>query len=458
MPPISPINNNMLRISLGERNHYHAGATITGTVTRAAHFVDSDATLTIKFLGRAKVKIVIARGQGTATYRSRYIFWNNRHPPVSAILHKGPVHVPPGVEEPQSWPFAITIPTSIPERTIYQEESDATYLKPGDPETIQLPGSFTFNDDSFWGNDAEAYVDYHLQAVLQNSKGHSCEAIVPIMIHGPSSPIPITDFGVRSFRGKMMTFNTHRLVPGLAQAKLSFSQKAQHVFGSSKVPILVFQVTANTPSVLQLGNSSIIPFQVQGHMVKDRTSEVLRDVQPSLVITKFELTLTAITKVLAPGNFNTYDEKGETSWIIASYAKAPQEPQHAASTSPLPASAGGSSKGDSGSKGSSKADKVTRAEDPNFESPPDANTLILPMELAPFPLDLGQALQIRIPTAMKNARLSPSFKTFNIHNTHTLGWELTLEAAGKDAVFNGKHAVNVIPPSDDALPAYAPAE
>ncbi|KAL2206661.1 hypothetical protein CC79DRAFT_1370074 [Sarocladium strictum] len=458
MPPIYPLNNNMLRISLGERNRYHAGATITGTVTRAAHFVDPDATLTIKFLGRAKVKIVIARGQGTATYRSRYIFWNNKHPPVSAILHKGPVHVPPGLEEPQSWPFAITIPTSIPESTIYQEESDATYLKPGDPETVELPGSFTFTDDSFWGNNAEAYVDYHLQAILQDSKGHSCEAIVPIMIHGPSSPIPITDFGVRSFRGKMMAFHTHRLVPGLAQAKLSFSQKAQHVFGSSKVPMFVIQVVANTPSVLQLGNPSIIPFQVQGSMIKDRTSEILHDVQPTIVITKFELTLTAITKVIAPGNFNTYDEKGETSWIIASYAQTPQEPHPATPTSPSPASAGGSSKGNTGSKGSSKADKVTRVEDLDSGSPPDANTLILPMEAAPFPLDLGQALQIRVPTAIKNARLSPSFRTFNIHNTHTLEWELAVEVAGKDAVFCGKHAVNVMPPSEDALPAYAPAE
>ena len=443
----------MLAISLAEKTRFRAGDTIIGWVTRSAHIVDSDVALSIKFLGRTKVKIVISRGQSSSTYRSRYIFWNSRNPPVSARLYNGPIHVPPNIEESQSWPFAITIPTNIPEETIYQEESDATFLKPGDPETVQLPGSYMFDDDSFWGNSSVAYVDYHLEAVLQDSKGHRFEARIPIKIDGPSSPIPITDFGVRSFRGNLQFLNTHRLNPALADAKLSFGQKAQQVFGSSKVPILAFQITANTPSVLQLDNPNFIPFQVQGSVMKDRTSEVLRDLHPTLVITRFLLRLTANCKVIAPGTFSSHDENGETTWTIIEYLHRGTT-RGASSPSPSPSPSEGNVQEDTNVKGEPKAAKVAREEQATAEPPPDADTLILPMDSAPFPLDLGQALQLRLPRVLRQRLVTPSFNTFNIHNSHTLSWELRVEAAGKDTTFYGKHSVNVMPPSEETLPLY----
>ncbi|KAH8172643.1 hypothetical protein LIA77_06898 [Sarocladium implicatum] len=433
-----------LSISVANKTRFRAGETIVGSINRAMHFVDSDATLTIKFWGRSKVKITKSNGQSTSTYRSRYTFWADRDPAVNLVIYRGPVHIPREATEPLSWPFALTIPTTLPHTVIHQERVEDSFLKVGDNQAVQLPGTYVFHHDGFWSTDFEAYVEYHLEATLRDSKGHTFEAKLPVCVDAPSSPIPITDFGLRSYRGHQMILAGHRLNPALAEAKLTFSQKAQQVFGSSKVPTLVFQVTALTPSVLQLENPNIIPFQVKGSVVKERTSEVLRDLNHSICITKFTLKLKANMEAIAPGTFSNHQESDDESWKLVEYS--------AIVTPPVRATQASTTQSIADDKSFAGPGENTGKNELYAAPPPDVDTLLLPMDSAPFALDLGQALNIRLPGHIKHRIVTSTFTTFNIRNKHQLSWDMTLQAGGEQVIFSGKHDVTVMPRSEDATP------
>lgn len=432
-----------LAISVADQTRFRAGDTIVGAVHRATHCVDSDATLTVKFWGRTKVKIRKSNGQTTSTYRSRYNFWGDRDPAVNIVVYRGPIHLPRDATEPLTWPFALRIPSQLSHTVITQERMEG-FLKPGASAAAHLPGTYVFHYDGFWSTNFEAYVEYHLEATLRDSKGHTFECRLPIYMEGASSPIPITDFGLECQRGMSVVLTGHRLDPALATAKLTFSQKAQQVFGSSKVPTLTFQVTAHTPTVLQLENPNLVPFHVKGALVKERTSQSLQELAHSIVITRFVLKLRANMEALAPGTFSNHEEGDDESWKLVEYSSAvlPHVNTNTAAAS------------DSTSDVKNVSGSGERAEKRQLyaEPPPDVDTLLLPLDSAPFPLDLGQALNIRVPGSVGSRRVTPSFTTFNIRNKHQLSWEMTVQTAEEHATLSGKHDVHVMPRSEDSMP------
>lgn len=228
-------------------------------------------------------------------------------------LHQGPIHIPPA-GSPAVWEFAIEIPTNPSPRAVVSEMKDpeASYL-PLTPESIAsypLPSSFATSGRRR-NTRFDAYVEYHLEATLQqqaSSSKHgtdSATATLPIRVCAPPMPYPLTDFDLAR-RSTPFAASSYRLVPGMESAELTFKQKSKKFFGSSKVPLFAFTLQYDGPAVLQLGNPSPVPFRVRVVPDGPRTSEVLREVPQIVTLSQLELVLKADTCVIAPGTWGTH--------------------------------------------------------------------------------------------------------------------------------------------------------
>lgn len=227
-------------------------------------------------------------------------------------LHKGPIHVPSSAE-PASWDFAIEIPRRPSPLAVKSEMKDpeASYL-PLDAGSIAkypLPSTFATKGHSFNTN-FDAYVEYHLEATLlqQGSGRHGGDnitAMLPIRIVAPPMPYPLTDFDLRR-RSAQFAASSYRLVPGMETVGLTFKQKSKKFFGSSKVPMFGFTLQYDSPGVIQLGNSTPIPFRVRVVPDGRRTSEVLQGVPQVVTLSSLDLVLKADTFVIAPGTFHPH--------------------------------------------------------------------------------------------------------------------------------------------------------
>ena len=90
-------------------------------------------------------------------------------------------------------------------------------------------------------------------------------------------PYPLADFDLKT-RIYPACIRTQRLIPGMENAELSFRQKTQKLLGSSKVPLLWYNVHVDYPAVIQLENPIPIPFKVRVVINRQRTSDIIVDV------------------------------------------------------------------------------------------------------------------------------------------------------------------------------------
>ena len=70
-----------------------------------------------------------------------------------------------------------------------------------------------------------------------------------------------------------------------------------------------------------------------------------------------------------------------------------------------------------------------------------------------LPLDIGQALGIRIPLKPKLStnRIHPDFKIVSIKTHHMLTWEMHISVAGEECKFEATRKVEILGPSHDDL-------
>jgi hypothetical protein len=486
MPHASPRSHSGLAIGLEEKAAFYPGETIIGTVTRWAKIVDSEAVLTLEFRGSAKVKITRGSGNNRHSYSQRINFWRR---PIVQELYRGPIHIPERTAEPLKWPFAVQIPAQADEGMFDKIDRDAYFLKKDDPESYELPATFA----SGLGESDEFYIEYVLVARLRDSKRDETEAILPVTIRRSATPTPISDFGLKDYRGLVRAVSTFRLDPEYETAELSFKQKAKELFGSRKVPTLTFRLSVQHPTVLQIGHPEPAPFHVRAVLMRDKTSEVVQD--PAIVVTKFKIKLDELTIGTAPSFWHTSEDSNRQKWILLEWTRKTPKPGTAPRTpsrqpSPAPGSRRGStsinvedeeqagpstrvpgvenrdSKGTT-TKESSGEGAVSRGKDslapPEYQEqdseapPPDAETLIVPWETAMLPLDLGRALDFRVPLKPKYHRqdIQPSFKAISIKTQHQMMWKMELEVAGEELEFAGTQNVEVLGPSDDDPSATA---
>lgn len=213
---------------------------------------------------------------------------------TTQVLHSSkPITIEPSNKTSTSWFFAFTIPISIDLNSslvasgIPQEQS---YL-PLDLDAAAQPIPPTFN---FKGGSSTGFIEYYLQVELQlSSKGKGLfssrdkiktyEAILPLEVRHVSSRPLITDFKLQR-QSIIQCISSHRLVSGLKDAELSFSQKAQKFLGSSKTPKLAVRIHIDFPTVLQLESETCVPFRVGCEPIWGSTSKEIRNVHQNFTI------------------------------------------------------------------------------------------------------------------------------------------------------------------------------
>ncbi|KAJ5995222.1 hypothetical protein N7481_002199 [Penicillium waksmanii] len=100
-------------------------------------------------------------------------------------------------------------------------------------------------------------------------------------------------------------------MPGKEHTKLSFRQHMQTFFESSKVPEFYFRIILKAPLAIQLDNPEPFQLTIEVRPQLDRTSDILQDRMPSVVVADIQMVLKQNTVLIGEGLFGgsaTYDD------------------------------------------------------------------------------------------------------------------------------------------------------
>jgi hypothetical protein len=282
---------------------YAAGDTIIGSLVRHTPIVTPEATITLSLLGRIKTKITESKSNNSRThYRSDALLVKTD----KVILSGQPLHLAKGSGAPLCWEFAVDIPTELLQsaRQSFTPKTSFVPLDLDHPAHHTLPGSFFSSRDGITVS-SSGFIEYYLKAHLRYTyKGSSktIEAIWPFQLNSPveGTTEQLSKLNCLSI---FQSIQSQRLLPGMQHADLSFKQKTQKLFGSSKVPKLVFKMRIYHPTAIQLDNPQPIPIILEILPLPDQTSSSIED--QSIVIKWVRMCLHQRTSVLAPSNFLT---------------------------------------------------------------------------------------------------------------------------------------------------------
>ncbi|GJC87607.1 hypothetical protein ColLi_10445 [Colletotrichum liriopes] len=413
---------------LNPQTPLYGGSVVLGHVVRKSHIVAPSATVRVRLLGRAKAKLVVDRGNNsTSYYRSRFNFWPDSA--VTDVVHRGPVHVAPGGGEHQAWAFALALPQHTDAQSVNacggDSAKEACFLRSsaGIPEQ-PLPGSFYLDGRGFskrW----HGFVEYWIEAELVvQGKSSLVKAALPVKVFSPPTPAPpISDFGLAR-RNMTGCVTSQRLLPGMEQAELSFKQKTQKFFGSSKVPTFHYTLNVQCPTVVQMGSESSIPFLLHLSPNREKTTDVIEDVPQTVTIKSMHLELQSTTGIICPGTLDSHE--------------------------------------------ASKTRKLCLARISSLY-PTAGESIVLPSGSKEEPLDLGAVLNLRVDLlgrvlhGTSNWRESlgmtilPTFVTYCAKIEHVLHWEVHLSVAGETWKCEGGQKVLIVAPCEDMASGRAEA-
>ncbi|CVL02486.1 uncharacterized protein FMAN_00015 [Fusarium mangiferae] len=408
MPQTGPSMSSALGIRLeGNQNSYSPGDTIIGCVYRQSPIVSPDSSVTISLSGRAKSKIVIHRAEtnNAASYRGRFNLI-----PESACSQKifqGPLHIESGGDE-QTWPFAITLPKHVDPKDLQGGRQEHSYLPLGATDHV-LPSTYTLRALG----ETEGFVEYFVKATLRvTGKGHidTTEAVLPFNVINLSPDPPIADFGLKGSRSRQ-TMSSYRLVPGMENVKLSFSQKIKQSFSASSVPEFAYNLLVDVPTVIQLENPTPIPFKLRVVPDLSATSEILKEIPQKVKLISVSMRIVSSTEVICEGTlFSQTNEKREEIDLCVESA-------------------------------------LNRIQD----------DIYIPCTDEGPPLDIGAMLGLRLeqlrpgtPHRPSNlVKLNPTFATYNIRLSHRLTWKVIGTIAGERFSALGAVPIRILMPSDE---------
>ena len=411
MPRTCAKSTQELAIQLDDKPFsYCPGDVIIGGVVRKVHTVSTRAWVTITLHGRAKSKLTVRRNNGSGTtthhYRGRFNFFAPNE--TCQKIFDGPVHIPPG-GDPNAWPFALTIPTRPSPLSVKAGNSqDRSYLPLNDEAiaTSSLPSCFAFENQG-WGPTFHGFVEYYLEAEFRQENGsHLSTATLPIVVQAASTPYPFETFDLKA-RTYPGCIKTQRLIPGMEDAELSFRQKTQKLFGSSKVPQFSFSVQVDCPTVIQMQNPIPIPFKIRIIPNRGQTSDIIVDIPQTIMLRSLTMELEATTSIICDGSFSSRTASGT-------------QKQHF-------------------------ADKGTVL---GLRSP-----IAIPSDSDAKAFDVGAFLELSLHPQYASVRgkplhpfaqIYPSFITYNIKHSHQLRWDLSLELAGESLKVSGGQAISIL--------------
>lgn len=304
MPRTCQTGNANLRIDLAAPPNwtYGPGAEIIGNVARDSPVVSPEASLTLTLNGRVKTKIEVSRGQAKDVYRGRW----NLFPPRSLLLYQGPLHGQKG--DPLLWPFSIHLPSRADSSVLKGHFKEESFLPLNEDHVANspLPGTASVINDGIGSRTSHGFVEYFLTATLRYKRAGSFEgatANMPITVRHPPGPKPAAViYRTRPWKTDVR-IHSQRLVPGMENAELSFKQKTQKLFHSSKVPELHFTVEIGSPRVIQLDNPTPFPFTIRLTPQMTGTSPVIRDVVQQFQLNWVKMKIRSGNALRAPGNW-----------------------------------------------------------------------------------------------------------------------------------------------------------
>lgn len=418
MPPTVAISCPALGIQLDQtETPYIPGDVIIGQISRTAPTVAPHARLTVTLYGRAESCMIMTRGMA---YRDCSGSFNLFDPGMATktLFSDKPLHIEPGRNA--SWPFAITIPSSIDYDTLNaQKISKSQSFLPLDPEAVatqSLPSSFRSRKFS---SGIGAYIEYVLEAELELSergKTRISRAAQPVQIGHFTIGPPIANFQLTR-RSHDRRIVSQRLIPGLKDGELSFSQRAQQFIGSSKLPNFVFKVHVDLPTVLQVGNTNPMPLRIGIEPLWDRTTEIIREVSQRIKIESLSVRLELCLKIKCR-DYKAFSSH-EVDIITPEAVRTLDEDIFLAWDTP----------DDSDSKQASKF------------------------------IDVGELLDFRLGKESL-VHLYPSFTTYNIQHSHRLSCDLRGVFDDERIKVVSSHEVTVLPSSDarDEPPSFAESQ
>ncbi|CZS77014.1 unnamed protein product [Fusarium graminearum] len=403
MPRTGALCTSSLGIRLkGNQPSYAPGDTIIGTVYRKNHVVSANASIFISVSGRSKTKMVVSRGNSSSTYRGRF----NLIPPRNRQkIFGGPVHIEIGGDE-QAWPFAIALPKYVDPDHLQNGEQSESFLPLRMADHV-LPSTYAYPTMGH----TEAFVEYFLMATMQlGGKGETYEATLPITVMSLDPDPPIADFELKKARSNHQIV-TYRLVPGMDEVKLSFSQKFKQVLQTTSVPVFAFDLFIGLPTAIQLDNPNPLPLLLHIVPSKKDTSQVLHDVPQKVKLGFLAIHVVTTTEIMCEGSFtpHTKDKNAEINLCLM--------------------------------------DALSNAKD----------GIYIPCENNCTPINIGAMLDLRLgcygpgyPHRHGGSRsFNPSFTTYNIRQTHKLKWEIRGTIAGEFFKEHGAIPVTLLAPSDE---------
>lgn len=434
MAPISSQFGPDLRIELERAKdtgycEFAGGDTICGHVIRESPLVDTDASIYIRLHGRSEFQFVASTGTTTFHYSSHFGLFDG--PGKGLQIHRGPLHIPPDSSEYGRWPFAIPLPKHPDLAALSRDPSVESFSPLSDISSQGIPPSFRAKKDGL-GPVIEGFVEYYLEVTMRCSgtrttligakKNKEFKAIKMVYVRSDVSPIPITDFDIKTHSESKQRVVSQRLIAG-RESRLSVSQHIKKVIGSSQVPVYVFSLHLHAASVLQIGNPNYVPLRFRAETSWNDASQVLQSMPPTILVKNFVLKLQSMSLCSYK---NTRSKKHptermviESSLTLVDFSWTPD------------------------SNIASDADATTAKA--LSDAPPSADKLIVPQDCAAY-LDLGVALGIRTPRKPGKEKIYPTFTTCNIMHTHSLEWWMTLDIGGETVKYHRRQPVTVIAP------------
>jgi hypothetical protein len=390
MPPTRNKGSNDLKIILSGPPPcgYLPCDTIVGNIVRSRSILATDAVITLSLYGRSKTKI---KKKGKRSLDSRQLVKIGPR-----AIFKGALHLAEGSKVTLSWPFAVGIP--FEPSTCRTGRDCGVSLIPLDqehPGHHLFPATFESLDPAF-GEPAMCFVEYYITAHLQSVSARcseSCEAVHRIIIRHPLEPL-FTTPKLKIFEAEGQ-IQSHRLMPGKEHTKLTFRQHMQALLESSKVPEFNFRIILKTPVAIQLDNPEPFQLTIEIQPQLDRTSDILQDRMPNVVVTDIQMVLKQNTVLIGEDLFGS--SLTHAYWELVELGLS-----HAfwKQKSPITIS--------------------TASEDPSLNIGELFGLTIHRDGLASNGVILNGGKDI-----------SPDFLTYNIGRTHEVGWKVTILVAGR---------------------------
>lgn len=479
MPKPTPPEDLKIDLAAPPAWTFAPGDTIIGTVVRQSHLVTPRASLELRLQAITQTKIEQYHGtHGPTPYgggfdgpfdKSRFgAYWNLLPSWNAEVLFRGPVHIAKqgeaagagekGGSSNDSWavPFEVSIPLMPEESSIKRHAKSVSYLPLDDASiaTQVLPGSFackTPNDGS--RNITAGSITYQLEATLHYTHGGAASvsrasaSFVLRHTRHPCAEPPLPDYANVIHRlSPPVTVLSQRLAPGMHDAQLSFRQKTQKFFGSSRVPQLTYRFDFGMPRSVSLdfgdgggggGGDGILPFTMAVVPDPDRTNAALHGVQQTFLIHSITLSVDAITDVRATAGFS--DSFVRTGRHVQRH---PVVLLTAQKSKPIVLTTG---EGDSESSEKSKKSKKS-------DSNSNSNTIdigtMFNLHLRPDGLHKGDTSSkgTEPPRLRSSSPLAvyPDFVSYLMKHTHVLSCEVGVSVAGESGVVNSSAPLRVL--------------